>query len=87
MDSISQIALGAGDHHCQCIGVAQAPVQLRHGLEVHAINAGDQGWWQQGHAGHRENFDDLVLVDIDKTDGGIHQEVDLVEQEGSVRIE
>ena len=29
----------------------------------------------------------LVLVDVDEADGGVHQEVDLVEQEGGVAVE
>jgi hypothetical protein len=56
-------------------------------LKVHAVHAGDQRGRQQRHAGHREDLDDLVLVDVDETDRGVHQEVDLVEQEGRVAVQ
>ena len=56
-------------------------------MKVHAVNAGDQCGWQQGHAGHRENFDDLVLIDIDEAHGGIHQKVDLVKQKSGVAVQ
>src|SRR5450830_1296264 len=35
----------------------------------------------------RQLIDSLVLVDVDETNGGVHQEVDLVEQKGRVAVE
>ena len=56
-------------------------------MEIHAVDAGDEGRRQQGHRCHGEYLDDLVLVDVDEADRGIHQEVDLVEQEGGMAIQ
>src|ERR1700712_4932002 len=77
----------AGHHQHDRKRVAEVPVELWQDLEVHAIDAGDQRRRQEGDRGHREDLDDLVLVDVDEADRGIHQEVDLVEQEGSVAVE
>src|SRR5476651_2271933 len=68
---------GAADHQTPGPRITEGPFQLGHELEVHAVHAGDQGWRQKGHAGHREYLDDLVLVNVDETHGGVHQEVDL----------
>src|SRR6266404_4318878 len=76
-----------GHHQHDRKRITEVPLQLGQYLEVHAIDAGDQGRRQEGDAGNRENLDDLVLVDVDETDGRIHQEVDLVEQERCVAVE
>ena len=76
-----------GRHQHDGKGVAPSLAEFRHVLKVHAVDAGNQRRWQQSHARHREDLDDLVLVDVDETDRGVHQEVDLVEQEGGVRVE
>ena len=60
-------------HQRQRKRVAPGLRELWHVLEVHAVDAGDQRGRQQGHAGHREDLDDLVLVDVDEADGGVHQ--------------
>ena len=39
-------------HQGQRIRITQGPIQLGHGFEVHAVNAGDQGGRQQADAGH-----------------------------------
>ena len=70
-----------GHHQAKRIRIAPGLRQLRHVLKVHAVQAGNERWRQQSHAGHREDLDDLVLVDVDETDGGVHQEVDLFKQE------
>ena len=59
-------------------------MQFGHDVEVHAVDAGDHGGRQEHHRGDREDLDDLVLFDIDEALGGVHQEVDLLEQEGGV---
>ena len=68
-------------------GIAPGLAEFWHVLEVHAVNARNQSGWQQSDAGHREDLDDLVLVDVDETDCRVHQEVDLVEQKRGVVVE
>jgi hypothetical protein len=55
-------------------------------LKIHPVEACHQRWGQQRDARNREYLDDLVLVDVDETDGGVHQEVDLVKQKGRVGL-
>ena len=74
---------GDGDEHqAEGEGVAVVPVDFGEpALEVHPVDAGDQRRRQHRDRSHREDLDDLVLVDVDETDGGVHQEVDLAEEE------
>jgi hypothetical protein len=51
------------------------PAELRHELEVHAVAAGDQRRRQEDGGDHREDLDDLVLLDVDHTERGVEQEV------------
>ncbi len=77
----------ARHHQRDAVGVAIAPLQFRHELEVHPVHARDERGRQQRDARHREDLDDLVLVDVDEADRGVHQEVDLVEQERRVVVQ
>src|SRR5687768_15817398 len=56
----------AGDHQPERERVAVGPGQFREALEVHAVDRRDQGRRQDGGRGHREDLDDLVLVDVDE---------------------
>jgi len=38
----------------------RGPFQLRHDLEIHAVDRGDQGWRHQHHRHHREQLDAVV---------------------------
>ena len=53
-------------------------------LEVHSPNTGEQGRWHQSNRYHREDLDDLALVQTNKANRSIHQEVNLVKQECGV---
>ena len=60
--------------------VTKAPLQFRHKLKVHPI-AGSNERRRQEHDGYnREDFDDAVLLDVDKAHRRLHQEVHLLEQ-------
>src|SRR3546814_11269551 len=56
-------------------------------IKVHAVDAGNHGGRQEHYGGNRKYFDDLVLLDVDEAERCIHQEVDLLEQEGGVAHE
>ena len=75
------------DHEPQRERIAQRPTQLRHELEVHAIDRSDQGRRQEHHGGYREDLDDLVLLEVDQPERRIEQEGDLVRQESGVVAE
>ena len=60
-------------------------MQLRHEPEVHAVDACNQCGWQEHDCGDGEDFYDLVLLDVNKTQRRIHEKVDLLEQECGVR--
>ena len=75
---------GRGDHQRQRQWIAPGPVEFRHVLKVHAVDAGDQGRRQEDRRRHRENLDDIGLFDIQHAQGGIEQEVDLARQKRRV---
>ena len=48
--------------------ITPAPFQFREPvLEVHTVNAGNERGRQESNAGHRKNFDDFILIDVDET--------------------
>lgn len=49
----------------------QVPVQFGHGLEVHAVDRGDERRGHEDHGSHREDLDDAVLLDVDQTQRGV----------------
>jgi hypothetical protein len=51
-------------------------------VEVHAVDRGDEGGRQEQHRQHREDLDDVILLDVDEAEGGIEQDVDVVGEEG-----
>src|SRR5207249_8734469 len=56
------VEIGAGPHHQRDrYGIAEAPVQLRHGLEVHAVDAGDERRHRHHRGAGSEPLHDLVL--------------------------
>ena len=55
-------------------------MQLRHILEVHAVDAGDQGRGYANHADHGHHLDDVALVDGDEAEHGIEEELQLLGQ-------
>jgi hypothetical protein len=75
---------GRACHQDQGHGVAKLPLRFWHESKVHAVQAGNQRGRQQRNAGHREDFYNFVLVDVDEANGGVHQKVDFVEQERGV---
>ena len=50
-------------------------MQFRHKVEVHTIHTGNQRRWKEHHIHHGEDFDNLVLLDINKTEESILQVV------------
>src|ERR1041384_1281229 len=60
--------------------IAPGPVQLRHELEVHAVDAGDHSRRNANHRNHGENPEQIVLRDVDEAEHGIEQELYLVGQ-------
>src|SRR6185295_11528537 len=53
------------DHQNYGHRVATDPGELRHEVKVHAIYAGDERRRQEYDRGHREDLDDVVLLDVD----------------------
>ena len=54
-------------------------MQLGHEIEVHTVHTGNQSRWQEYHIHHREDLDDLVLLDVNKTEESILQVVETIE--------
>ena len=78
---------GACQHQTDGVRIAPGEVELGHELKIHAINAGNQSRGKQCDTCHGENLDDFILIDVDETNGCIHQEVDLVKQESCVVVQ
>ena len=55
--------------------VAIGPVELRHVVEVHAVDAGHQHGRGQDDADDRQDVDHLVLLDVDQADRGVQHEL------------
>ena len=53
-------------------------MQFWHKVEVHTVHAGNQCRWQEYHIHHGEYLDNLVLLDINKTEEGILEVVQTV---------
>ncbi len=51
---------------------------------VHAVDAGNQGRWQEQHGRHREDLDDVVLLDIDHAERRFQQDSNLLAAERRV---
>src|SRR5512147_604441 len=74
-----EIDVGAdgGDPHQQKgQGVAPSPGKLGHIMEIHAEDAGDHRRRHEDYGGYGKDFDNLVLLDVNKTERRIQQEVD-----------
>ena len=54
-------------------------MQLGHKVEVHTVHTRNQGGWQEYHIHHSEDFDNLVLLNVYKTEEGILEVVQTVE--------
>src|SRR5204863_7698803 len=54
------------------------PFKLRHYREIHAVDRCDQGRRHQRHGHHREQLDDVVLLEVDDAEHGVEHEGDLV---------
>src|SRR3546814_4069430 len=67
--------------------IAIGPGQLRHVLEVHAVNRGDEGRRQEGDGGDREDLDDGILLDGHHAEGCVEQEGDLLGEEAHVVVQ
>ena len=76
-------------------------VQFGHGLEVHAVDRRDERRGHEDHRRHGEDLDDLVLLDVDKTQrrildivqsleaeiGMVDQRVDVLDHQLQARID
>ena len=62
-------------------------MQLGHDLEVHAIDRGEQGRRQEDHRHHREQLDDVVLLDGHEAEGRVEKELHLARQERGVFLD
>src|SRR5690606_31866044 len=60
-------------HHQERQRIAESPVELRHETEVHPVNGCDERRRQQHDRNHREQLDDLVLLDGDEPQRRIEQ--------------
>src|SRR3546814_3083254 len=67
--------------------IAIGPGQLRHVLEVHAVNRGDEGRRQEGDGGDREDLDDGILLDGHHAEGCVEQEGDHLGEEAHVVVQ
>jgi len=56
-------------------------------MKIHAENTGNDGRRHKDHRHNREYFDNLVLFDVDKTQGGIEEKVESLGKKGVVRQE
>src|SRR5579863_2956220 len=64
----------------QAVGIAPAPPQLRHVVEVHAVHAGYQRRGNPHYRYHREYPEDLVLLGVDEAENCVQQELRLAAQ-------
>src|SRR3954454_18181952 len=71
---------GAEYDQCKAVGITPRPIQFRHVLEIHAIHTGDQRRRHAHDRNDREDFDDVVLVDVDQPQRAVEQQLDLVEE-------
>src|SRR5229473_1196351 len=72
------------DHQGQGDGVAEAPIEFRHRLEVHSVDAGDQRRRHERDRGDGEDLDDAVLLDIDHPEQRVELEIDDAGNRGTV---
>src|SRR3974390_887116 len=70
----------AGDDREPGERITQAPVELRHVLEVHAPDAGQDGRRDADHRHDRPYLEELVLLDVDEAERGVEQQLDLFRQ-------
>jgi hypothetical protein len=67
------------DDQRQRIFVAPGPIQLRHVLEIHAVDADYQYRRNAYHRRDGQHLHDVVLVDVDDARGGVLQELHTVD--------
>jgi hypothetical protein len=60
------------------------PIELRHLLEVHAVDRGDDGRWHEDDRDYREELDDVVLSEIDAAERRVQQELHFLRLEARV---
>src|SRR5690606_88025 len=72
------------DHQSDGKGISIIPFGFRHQVEVHSVNARDQGRGHENDRGHGKYFDDLVLFDVHQTQEGILKVFQPMETEGGV---
>src|SRR5882762_3548290 len=69
---------GDGDHEAEGEGIAVPPVQLRHVLEVHAVDAGDHGHRPEHGADRGQPLHGLVQAVVDDAEVRVEQALDHV---------
>ena len=60
------------------------PVQFRHYLKVHAVDAGYKRWRQKDDRDDGKDLDNLVLFTVDKSNGDVEQGVAFAKEEVGV---
>ena len=61
------------------VGIAPAPIELGHALEIHPVHAGDERRRDADHRDDRQHLDDVVLLDVDQAERRVEQELDFVD--------
>src|SRR5204863_3860061 len=65
----------------------KGPVQLRHELEIHAVNAGHHGRRNADHRHDGQDLEQIVLRDIDEAEHRVEEKLDFIGQMLFERIE
>src|SRR5215212_4978888 len=73
-------------HEAEPPRIAKEPPQLRHVIEIHAIDRSHKRRWQEHDGSDREWLDNLVLLQVDKSKRRIEQKSDVVGQKGCMAI-
>ena len=65
-------------------GIAPLPIKLRHLLEVHAVDRGNEGRRHEDDREDREELDDLILKEVDAAKRRVQQELHFLRLEARV---
>src|SRR5580692_12610424 len=74
------------DHENQRRRITPSPLELRHDLEIHAVDRGDDRRRHEDDRQHREQLDDVVLREVDEAESRVEQELDLLRLEARILL-
>ena len=64
--------------------IAPLPIELRHLLEIHAVDRRNDGRWHEDDRDYREQLDDVVLSEVDAAERRVEQELHFLRLETRV---